>query len=674
MLFDIKPFKDVKKETRVSLPAYSKKWTPPKDFPNLSSAKSIAIDTETYDPELLTIGPGWGRGVGHIVGVSIATVDAAWYFPVRHKIDSQDNLNPDNVFSYLRDLLQDNKDKVFANALYDVGWLTTENIYVGGRKYDVQFAEAVLDGNAYSYALDNIAKKYLGEGKSSNELYEWCSRAYGGKPDGSQRKNIWRAPPALVGPYAEADARLPFQILKKQWSQLDILNLLDVFRLECDLIDLLIQMRLRGIPISEERAYFSSQKVTKLINEKQQRLNELAGREINVDSTNDLQYLYDKAGIKYEYTEKGNPSFKKAWLERQYDEASKLIIDIRKYTKARDTFLKGAILEKHTNGRVHPSFHPLRSDSGGTVTGRFAASQPAVQQIPSRDKEIGPLIRSCFLPEEGYEWVKADYSSIELRMLAHFSNDKDLIQQYRDDPFTDYHAYVGKELGGKLPRIAVKTMNFSLVYGGGKATITSQMGMIFTMEEIYDLIKSFGVNVLSKPVEQLANLFITHYHKKFPIAKRLLEECSQIAQRQGEIRTILNRRTTFDKWEPIRGKGYPLPYEAAVSRYGKAIRRAETYKALNYRLQGSAADLIKKGMVLAYKEGLFNRIPIYGQVHDELDLGYHPDLHNEFVQLAEIMETAIEFNVPIIMEMEKGPSWAEAKEKIDIGERHWWNQ
>lgn len=671
-MFDIKPFKDIKRGSRITLPQYNRSWRPPRDFPNLDAASTLAVDTETWDPELIEIGPGWGRNVGHIVGVSIATNDSSWYFPIRHTIDAEDNLNPEAVFKFLKDYLERDTTKVGANLIYDCGWFRTEGIHVGGLKYDVQFAEAILDGNAYSYALDNIAKNYLGEGKVSNDLYEWSARAYGGKPDGTQRANIYRCPPALVGPYAESDAYLPFQILRRQWSQLELGNLVDVFKLECALIDVLVDTRWRGMCISEERAAIAERNLDKVIAEQQQELNNIAGFRVNVNAgKTDLAQLYDKLGIEYNVTEKGNPSFTRDWLEQQVDPASHLIVDIRKSTKARDTFIKGAILGKHTNGRVYPSFHPLKGEGGGAVTGRFAASGPPIQQIPSRDKILAPIIRSCFIPEEGMEWVKADYSSIELRMMAHYSGDPALIKQYNDDPFTDYHAYVGKMLGGKLPRIAVKTMNFSLIYGGGVKTISVQMARIFNKQQRIKMIEELGQKPLTNTAEQLAILFMNIYFEKFPVAKNLLDECSQLAATTGQMRTVYNRRTTFDLWEPARGKGIPLRIDQAQARYGRAIRRAYTYKALNYRLQGSAADLIKKGMVDAYKAGLFKTIPLHGTVHDELCLSYHPDLLPQYRQLIECMETAIPFNVPIIMEPDRGPTWAEAKTAIDIGKRTW---
>lgn len=673
-MLNITPFRDLKKTTRIVLPDYNKSWKPPKDFPNLAAAKSLAVDTETYDPELMTIGPGWGRHVGHIVGFSIATEDTGWYFPIRHTIQSELNLDVTNSFAWLKDVLSTSKPKVFANAIYDLGWLREEGIDVNGVIYDVQWAEALLDDTARSYSLETISQKYLGEGKLSNDLYDWCARAYGGKADGSQRANIWRAPPSLVGPYAEVDAINPFKILKRQWKQLEIAGLLDLFKLECKLAQILVCTREKGIRVSEEKAILGQQKLAGLIKDKQQKLNEIAGRPVSVSSSKDLAPIYDKHKIEYNRTEAGNPSFTKDWLATQVDPVSELVFDIRRYTKAKNDFLGNYLLEKTTNGRVYPSFHPLRSEQGGAVTGRFSASDPPIQQFPSRDTELTPIIRNCFLPEEGYQWVKADYKAIELRMFAHFSDLISLINSYVNNPFMDYHDYVGSEMfQSRFPRIAIKTFNFSIIYGGGLPTITKQLSKLFNEQERIDLLTNLGYPILSNTAEQLARVFINTYLEHFPIVHNKLAEAADIANRLGEMRTILNRRTTFNFWEPARGKGMPLPLNAALARYGKQIRRANTYKALNYRLQGSAADLLKKTIIDCYEAGLWDVIPFHGTIHDELMVGYNGDIRDAFKQMREIAETAIKFKVPIIMETEIGPSWGEAKTELDLGERKWLN-
>src|SRR5690606_17141235 len=206
------------------------------EFPNLSAAKALSVDVETYDPELKKHGPGWARGKGHIVGIAVGTNDGyRAYFPMRHTIEKDTNLDPANVLRWAKDTLADNRPKVGANLTYDVGWLRWEGVPVGGMLYDVEFAEALLSESA-TVNLDDLGERYLGVGKTNDILYDWLSQYYGGKPSGEQRKNIYRAPPRLVGPYAEGDVDLPFRILNIQWGKLAEQGLLDIFEMECRLI------------------------------------------------------------------------------------------------------------------------------------------------------------------------------------------------------------------------------------------------------------------------------------------------------------------------------------------------------------------------------------------------------------------------------------------------------
>jgi DNA polymerase I-like protein with 3'-5' exonuclease and polymerase domains len=199
---DIAPKKRV--TLRLPPPIPHTGWTPPSEFPNLSAATCIAFDTETKDIDLVDMGPGWARKRGHIVGVSIAAEDrlgntGKWYFPVRHEVQPEFNMNPDNVFGFLKPVLEDRRTaKIGANLMYDIGWLTEENIFVDGPLLDVQFAEALVCEDLV--ALDILGRKYLGIGKTTNMLYEWLERAYPETSDRQRRADIFRAPPSLVGP------------------------------------------------------------------------------------------------------------------------------------------------------------------------------------------------------------------------------------------------------------------------------------------------------------------------------------------------------------------------------------------------------------------------------------------------------------------------------------------
>lgn len=639
----------------------SSAWKTPAVFPNLSAAKIIGLDTETYDPNLKTHGPGWAREDGHIIGVSLSADDRSWYFPIRHELQKDMNMEPEKVFRFLNDVLGDTRPKVGANLQYDVGWLRQEGVHVKGMLYDVQYAEALIDDVARDYSLEAIAQKYLGIGKISVELYRWLSRAYGGPETGIQRRNMYRSPITLVGPYAEADAQEPLLILMEQFKVLHELGLWELFELECRLIPLLIDMRFRGIPVDLARA--DSVRETLLNKEKyaQEVLDKEAGFNVNVYSNDDLKQLFDNKAITYPYTEKGNPSFTKTWLGANKSHTATLVNDIRTLTKSRVTFIENGIIEKNVNGVVHPSFHPLRGEEGGAVSGRFSSSNPNAQQIPNRNKVLAPLIRGMYIPEKGYgSWLKLDLSQIEYRLFADVSEDVNLIADYQHRD-TDYHEVVNQMLGGVMPRTVVKGFNFMSIYGGGKAKTISMVKDNMKQKDIVLLCNELGI----KPTPHaLGSHFVTLYAQKFPAAKKTIARVGNIAQQTGEIRTILNRRNTFNLWEPAGKYGkLPLTYDKAYERYGPKLQRALTYKALNRKLQGSAADLLKKGMVEAYENGLFNTIGVpHVTVHDELDFSFHKDLTKDAIEIKACIENTIKLKVPVIMDAEVGPDWGHVKE------------
>jgi len=647
-MLNIESFKQQRRNHKIILPQVSSNWTPPKELPNLSGATRLAIDTETYDPELLEAGPGWARDRGHIVGVSLATEDTAWYFPLRHELDREMNMDPIQVFAWLNEVLGTNIDKIFANASYDIGWLNQEGVNIRGKCYDVQAAEALIDGNKFTYSLESLAQQYLDEGKESNELYKWCARAYGGKDNGKQRANIYRAPVSLVGAYAESDARLPYAIFEQQWKIMERDGLLRVFDLETRILPMLIAMRKRGVNINEEALLVARDSLAQQINDLRSKLDSAVGFNVNVNSSNDLAVLCRKFDIPYEVTSKGNPSFQAVWLERQPYEILHWVREIRKLSKTVSTFIDG-LQSKNIDGRIHGQFNALRSGGAGTITGRFSSSSPNLQNIPSRDPILGPLMRSIFIPDDYYpNWCKLDYSSIEFRCFAHRAASPELLEAYKNDPKTDFHAVVEKMVGGNLPRVAYKTFNFSRMYGGGINTITTQMLRSFDDAERTELIKNMGFIPLTNTAEQLARILMTRYDERFTMVTDQLNAEMELAEMTGETRTELGRRITFN--------------ERTISKNGQ--RYHGSYKALNYYNQGTAADIMKSGMVLAWEDGLFNEERLgapHLTVHDELDLSYHPDMEGDIKDLKFIMEQAVQLNVPIVVDEEYGTNWGDVK-------------
>lgn len=632
---------------RVMPPIPDTGWTPPRDFPNLSGARVLALDTETKDPELKEHGPGWARNKGHVIGVSIATHDASWYFPVRHEIEPEHNMDPDKVFAWLRDTLADpHVPKVGANLLYDLGWLRHEGVEVRGPLHDVQYAEALLN-EAAPVDLDALGSKYLGIGKETSLLYQWCADYYGGPVSGKQRANLYRAPPRLVGPYAEGDATLPLQVLAHQWRALAREELLHLFSMECRLIPLLLEMRWRGVRVDVDRAQQASDAIAKRTELIQARLNELAGFQVSVNNANDsLTRLFDQFGLSYGRTPTGKPSFTKDTLAGTDHPAVALVQEIRKLEKLRGTFIESYILGANVDGRVYCSFHPLRGESGGTRSGRFSSSNPNLQNVPSRDEELAPLIRGFFVPDEGcVGWRKYDYSQIEYRFLLEFAvgPGADEIREYfRAHPDTDYHDRVIQQIrektGRTLDRKPAKNINFGLIYGMGIPKLTHSLG----------LGKKEGKELFEA------------YHLGVPFAKPTMEQASMEAETLGYVTTILGRRSRFDLWEPATyGRdAIALPYEKACAYYGR-VRRAYVHKALNRRLQGSAAELMKVAMLKCWEDGVFAETGIPAlTVHDELDFSDPGGKDEAFNEMQHIMETAIPgLKVPVRADFEFGPDW-----------------
>ena len=652
LLWDIDEKKQ--KPQRRPIPAIPETgWRPTAHYPDLSGAKAIAIDTETYDPELTEAGPGWARGKGHIVGFSVATDDGfKGYYPIRHEVQPELNLDPNHSLNWLRDQLKGNQVKVGANLIYDIGWLRQEGITVGGKLLDIQFAEALINPEE-SRSLEALGQKYLGEGKESTLMYEWLADAYGGKADGKQRANIYRCPVTLAGAYGESDAVLPLQIIQKQWAELTRLDLHKVFDMECRLIQLLVAMRFQGVRVDLAKANVIRDDLLVIQAEHQKVIDEQCGFSVNVNSGPSLVKAFDKFGIEYEVNDKGNPSFTAEFLKGHDHPLAKEVLQVREVTKARSTFIENYILKKNVDGRLYGSFHPLKNDRGGTVSGRFASSDPNLQNIPARTK-IGKRIREAFVPDIGHPgWRALDYSSIEYRFLAHYAvgpGAEHVRSVFNNDPFADYHQIVCDMINNAtdigLKRKPAKTINFGLIYGMGEDKLSRALGL--SLEEGKNLIKI--------------------YFESIPYARETLDHYSNFAGRSGFVETILGRKSYFDKFVPSTRGGrskLPLPYDEAVAAYGTRIERVGLHKAVNRVLQGSAADLMKMAMVQCYEDGLFDDLMPSLTVHDELDWSdpCEPWSDSQFKEIRHVMQTTIPgISVPIIVATDRGANWGLATE------------
>jgi len=618
-------------------------WVMPDSFPDLSDAQLIAIDLETYDPGLKETGAGWATGKGHIIGIAVAVEGASWYFPIRHA--NGGNLDARMALRWLSDVCSNpNCTYVFHNAMYDIGWLRYEGIEIKGHIADTVVAAPLLDENRFSYSLNNLGFDYLNERKDERALRE-AAKEMGLDPKAEMHK----LPAHFVGRYAEQDAALTLRL----WVHLRALivaeEMSSIFDLEMRVLKVCLAMRARGVRVD----LYKAEQVKKQLHLQEssilERVRDETGVDVNVWAAASVAKVFDHLNIAYPRTPKsGAPSFTKNFLATHPHPLAKAIVKARELNKARTTFIDS--ITKHTvNGRIHADIHQLRSDDGGTVTGRFSYSNPNLQQIPARDGEISPLIRGLFLPEEGCKWGSFDYSSQEPRIVVHYSQIMELkgsgklgasgfVEAYRGNPRTDFHQLAADIVG--VPRKQAKTINLGLFYGMGVNKLGEQLGL---------------------DVEGAKELFKV-YQEKVPFVRGLTDAVAKTANNRGVIRTLLGRRCRFGLWEPRTfGVHKGLPLEEALKTYGETtpLKRAYTYKALNRLIQGSAADQTKKAMVDLYEAGILPMI----QIHDELALSVESKEQGQ--RIMEIMQNCVELHVPSIVDAELGPSWGEATLSLD---------
>jgi len=610
-------------------------------FSELEKANIIAIDTETCDPNLKTMGPGGFRKDGKLVGISIAT-DTGFneYYPIAH--EGGGNLNNDQVVDFLDKMLKLGKKYVFANAIYDMEWLNSHDSRLAFTRhhkiYDIQGIEHLLDENKLKYSLDSLAKYYLKKSKYEVELEQAVLFKFGKRA--KVKDSLWRLHANEVKEYAKEDALLTLQIFLKQQDRIKKEDVESIVDFESRLIPLLFEIRKRGVRININKAEQLYETLEKKQMSVQSRLNSLGGDDVNVWANASIKQAYDKNKITYNYTAKGTPSFTASWLETQVDDVSKSILEVRKLDKIRNTFIKNMILEKAVGGRIYCNFNPH-----GTVTGRFSSNYPNLQQVPARDPELGPLIRSLFIPEEESEWVCADYSQQEPRVLVHYASLKNMQtaiqakEKFNIDDSTDFHQMVAEMAG--IPRKQAKTINLGLFYGMGNKKLANELGL--DENQAYELFNK--------------------YHSKVPFVKELSRQVSHVASTRGYIKTLLGRKRRFDLWEPKDSWGErPVTRSEAFEKYPKQeLKRAMTHTGLNALIQGSSADITKAAMLKIWDAGLLDEIDIKLTIHDELDFSIPHTKQKCLDEAIHLMKNCVELQVPLKVDVEKGDSWGTAK-------------
>jgi DNA polymerase I-like protein with 3'-5' exonuclease and polymerase domains len=605
-------------------------WTPPETFPDLSKYDEIAIDLETKDPELKQMGSGSVTNRGEIVGIAVAVEGWSGYYPIAHA--GGGNMDKARVLNWFKDVLNTPAIKIFHNAMYDVCWIRSIGLKINGTIVDTMIAGSLIDENRYRYDLGSMGRDYVGKGKSEAVLKEtanlWGIDA---------KSEMYKLPAMYVGEYAERDAVVTLDLWQRMKQEIQHQDIQSIFDLETELFPCLVDMRFLGVRVNLEAANELKNKLSSEEKECLQKVKIETGVDTQIWAARSIAQVFEKLRLPFDRTEKTNsPSFTKNFLQNHPHPTVKLIARAREINKAHTTFIDTII--KHTHkGRIHAEINQLRSDSGGTVTGRFSYSNPNLQQIPARNKELGPAIRSLFIPEEGCTWGVFDYSQQEPRLVVHYAalqslyGVSDVLDAYNDSN-VDFHQIVADM--AEIPRSQAKTINLGLFYGMGKNKLQAELGV-------------------SK--DKADNLF-RQYHSRVPFVKQLMDNVSSRAQNRGQIRTLLGRLCRFHLWEPNQfGIHKPLPHADALTEHGPGIKRAYTYKALNRLIQGSAADMTKKAMIDLYKEGITPHI----QVHDELDISVENSL--EANKIKDIMEGAVELEVPNKVDYESGPNWGTIK-------------
>ena len=641
-------------------------WNSPTSFPDLKDYKYIAIDLETRDPGLKSKGSGALIGEGEIVGIAVAVEGWSGYYSFGHL--EQNHFDEVSVMSWIKDVCALPATKLFHNAMYDVCWLKAYGVKINGHIVDTMVMAALVDENKFSYSLNSVSYEWLGEVKDETALKEAAAKA-GVDP----KAEMWKLPDMFVGAYAEKDAELTLKLFKKLSVEIKKQNLTNVFDLETQLFPCLIDMKIKGVRVDVEKAHKLKQQ---LASQEENLLLEIK-KETNLEpqiwAARSIAKVFDKLDLPYERTAKSKaPSFTKNFLQEHKHPIVNKIAKAREINKAHTTFIDTIIKYQH-KGRIHADINPIRGEGGGTVTGRFSYSNPNLQQIPARNKQLGPMIRSLFIPEEKHSWGCFDYSQQEPRLVVHYAASsqklrdeeevKKIVDEFNNNE-VDFHQTVADM--ADISRTQAKTINLGLFYGMGKAKLQAELGLS-TKDE----------------AEKLFN----KYHDRVPFVKDLMNNTSKDGSALGYIRTLLGRKCRFDKWElneynpgvfsppmteaeareasvikqktkEIEKQKYKIELgeitEAQILKNIKPnIRRAFTYKALNKLIQGSAADMTKQAMLNLYREGIVPHI----QIHDELDISVKSP--QQAKKIIEIMEEAVTLKIPNKVDYELGNNWGE---------------
>ncbi|MDM4210355.1 DNA polymerase I [Klebsiella spallanzanii] len=582
----------------------------------LKKAPLFAFDTETDSLDNVS---------ANMVGLSFAVEPGiAAYVPVAHDyLDAPDQIPRDRVLELLRPLLEDdNALKVGQNLKYDRGILANYGIELRGIAFDTMLESYILDSVAGRHDMDSLSERWL---KHKTITFEEIA----GK--GKNQLTFNQIALEEAGRYAAEDADVTLQLHLKMWPKLQQSEgPLNVFKnIEMPLVPVLSRVERNGVKIDPTVLHAHSQEIAKRLIELEQKAYEIAGEEFNLSSPKQLQtILFEKQGIKpLKKTPGGAPSTSEEVLEElalDYP-LPKVILEYRGLAKLKSTYTdKLPLMINPKTGRVHTSYH-----QAVTATGRLSSTDPNLQNIPVRNEE-GRRIRQAFIAPEDYLIVSADYSQIELRIMAHLSRDNGLLTAFAEGK--DIHRATAAEVFG-LPlesvsseqRRSAKAINFGLIYGMSAFGLARQL------------------NIPRKEAQKYMDL----YFERYPGVLEYMERTRTQAKEQGYVETLDGRRL----------------YLPDIKSSNGARRAGAERAAINAPMQGTAADIIKRAMI-AVDSWLLSekpRVRMIMQVHDELVFEvYKDDLEAVAKKIHELMESCTTLAVPLLVEVGSGENWDQA--------------
>jgi len=620
-------------------------WQSCAEFPELSGY--VAVDLETKDPGIARrMGSSWPMiGEGFVCGVAIKWSGGKYYYPLAH---AAGNLaaHPTLFWSWLGfQLAKPDVVAVMANAVYDTGWLKRMGIKLYNSPVDVQVMAFLLNEHRRNYSLASLAKDCLQRDKGTLTLYDMARSLHIVDP----MSNMDKLPAWIVEPYALEDVDLTYALFYHLTPQIARQELEPTLHLECECTMVSVDMRAKGVRIDHQQLEQLGRDFETSRDIHLRRIKNLTGMNIQPFNMGEVAKAlrHENSAVVLGITDGGRESVDRFTLERIGSPVALSVLQARKYEKARSTFVES--LGKYIyNGRIHAEFHSTRNntnndssefgtDAGyGASSGRWASSHPNLQNIPNRDEEIGPLVRSMFVPEPGEQWCKLDYASQEPRLTVHIAyaagqrGADAMVERFNREPMTDLHGECAQLMG--VPRKQAKTINLALTYGQQGAALCQSLGL---PTKFITLDNGRRLEVAGDEGERLLN----KHFEAVPFIRGVFDLAKATAISRGYVKTLIGRRCRFER--------YPN---------GKYAR---VHKALNAVIQGNAADQMKQACVALRQANLLPHII----VHDEADRSIPPGHEGELVieRMVEIMEDIMPLSIPFIVEAAIGRTWGDVK-------------